>query len=662
MPATFSTVLIANRGEIACRILRSIHKMGFSSVCVYSDVDRDALHVRMADRSVWIGGSLVTDSYLCAEKIIHAAQKSNAQAIHPGYGFLSENPEFASLCQKAGLVFIGPSPQAMKAMANKAQAKKLAQNLGIPCVEGYQEQQNDEALLAAAQRLGFPVLIKAAAGGGGRGMRRIDKQDGFLAALTSARSEAKHAFGNGDLILERALDRVRHIEVQIVADTHGQVIHLGERDCSIQRRFQKVIEESPCSVLTPELRTSMGNAAVALAQAINYVGVGTVEFLLAPTGQFYFLEMNTRLQVEHPITEFVTGIDLVEWQLRIAAGEPLPRTQEQIELHGHAIEVRLYAEDPYANYVPQSGPILAWQPAMGRGIRIDHGISAGQEITTFYDPMIAKIIAWGTNREEARRRLLRALKSTAFLGPRSNQAFLQAVLQHPKFMDNDIHTHYLGEHFSLIAHPNPDVYTWAIAAALWVYWHCSHQAPGAWSNSQALPYPLQLRCQEQIQSFTILSSTPNSWRIHLNNQTGEANELLVRLCERDGWQLRLEVDGVQETVYAAKTDHELILGLNTYQFTIERSDFGAQQANMKSAKKLEGPLRAPINGRVVAIYVEENERVEHGQILLTLESMKIESSLTSNGAAMIQQIKVTPGEQVHVGQPLLLFTSLENEP
>ncbi|HEY0137362.1 MAG TPA: acetyl-CoA carboxylase biotin carboxylase subunit, partial [Nannocystis sp.] len=448
--STFNTILIANRGEIACRIIRSAHALGYRCVAVYSQADADAPHVGLADRAVMIGPPPVRESYLNVERLLAAAVAAGADAVHPGYGFLSENAAFAQACLDAGLVFIGPSPAAIDAMGNKAAAKRAMIAAGVPCIPGFQdssdEAQQDDHLHAEALKVGFPLLIKAAAGGGGRGMRKVTAESELTAAIRSARSEAASAFGSGELIVERAIVDGRHVEIQVFGDTHGNVIHLGERDCSVQRRHQKVVEESPSPAVDAALRERMGAAAVAAARTIDYVGAGTVEFMLDASGEFYFLEMNTRLQVEHPVTESVTGLDLVELQLRVAAGEPLPLTQEQVQLTGHAIEVRLYAEDPHAGYLPQSGPVHAWQPASGAGVRIDHGIRAGQQISPYYDPMLAKVIAYGRNRDEARRRLVRALEQTVLLGVVHNKQFLADVIAHPVFAAGGATTRFLEQH------------------------------------------------------------------------------------------------------------------------------------------------------------------------------------------------------------------------
>ena len=398
----FDSILVANRGEIAVRVIRSAQLQGYKAIAVYSEADANAPHVAMADEAVLIGAAPVKESYLDAGKILDAARRTGAQAIHPGYGFLSENAEFAEACEKEGIAFIGPSAEAIRVMGNKAESKRRMIEAEVPCIEGYQDvDQSDATLIEAAKKIGIPIMVKAAAGGGGRGMRLVEKMEDLPLALSSARSEAENAFGSGELILEKAVIQPRHVEIQVFGDQHGNVVHLGERDCSIQRRHQKVVEESPCPVMTPELRAAMGAAAVNAAKSINYVGAGTVEFLLDRENKFYFLEMNTRLQVEHPVTEMVTGLDLVALQFRAAQGYPLGLAQEDITLTGHAIEVRLYAEDVSNDFLPATGTAHVWEVPTGEGIRVDHGLLQGQEISPFYDPMVAKIIAWGEDRDVA---------------------------------------------------------------------------------------------------------------------------------------------------------------------------------------------------------------------------------------------------------------------
>lgn len=426
----FDTVLVANRGEIAIRVLRAAQALGYRTVAVYSEADMDAPHVAHADVAVQVGAAAPSASYLNIGRLIAAAKESGAQAIHPGYGFLAENAEFAQACADNGLVFIGPSPDAIRWMGDKAGARRRMAEAGVSCVPGYDGADQSEAtLLKEAERIGLPLMVKAAAGGGGRGMRLVERMEEVSHALASARAEAQNAFGSGTLILERAIRKPRHVEIQVFGDSLGTVVHMGERDCSIQRRHQKVIEESPCPVLTPELRAQMGAAAVAAACAIDYVGAGTVEFLLDQDHKYYFLEMNTRIQVEHPVTEAVTGIDLVELQFQVAQGLPLGIAQEHVHMTGHAIEARLYAEDVAAGFLPSTGQIELWQRPSGPGIRCDDGIEIGTMISPYYDSMLAKIVASGPTREVARTRLIKALKSTAIVGPQTNRDFLIATLQ-----------------------------------------------------------------------------------------------------------------------------------------------------------------------------------------------------------------------------------------
>src|SRR6201987_3720067 len=442
---TFFKILVANRGEIALRIMRTARKLGYGVVAVYSDADRDAAHVREADAAVRIGEARPSASYLNIEAIIAAAKVSGAGAVHPGYGFLAENENFARACCDAGLVFIGPSPEAIKAMGNKAEAKEIMQRAGVPVVPGYQGgDQNDAVMLSEANRIGFPVMIKAVAGGGGRGMRLVADQAGFADALRSARSEAKAAFGDGTVILERAIKNPRHIEIQVFGDRYGNAIHLGERDCSVQWRHQKLIEEAPSPAVSAGLRKRMGEVAVSAVRALRYEGAGTLEFLLDESGAFYFMEMNTRLQVEHPVTEAITGLDLVELQLRVASGEPLGLVQEEVKFSGHAIEIRLCAEDAAHDFMPQSGTMARWQ--MPDSARVEHALRSGSEIPPFYDSMIAKIISHGTDREEARGKLICAVETVVAFGVTTNQAFLMACLRHPVFGRGAATTGFIGSH------------------------------------------------------------------------------------------------------------------------------------------------------------------------------------------------------------------------
>jgi len=442
-------ILIANRGEIAVRVINTAKALGYRTVAVYSEADTDALHVEVADEAVCIGPAPVGESYLVADKLLQAASLSGADAIHPGYGFLSENADFARRCQAAEITFIGPPAEAIELMGSKRLSKIAMIDAGVPCIPGYQGSEQDDArLISEAERIGYPLMVKASAGGGGRGMRLVWEQASLAENIRTARSEAQSAFGSGELILERAVIEPRHIEIQVFADSQGDAVYLGERDCSIQRRHQKVVEEAPSPFVDEALRQRMGEAAVNAAKACNYRGAGTVEFLVDAKGEFYFLEMNTRLQVEHPVTELITGQDLVAWQIKVASGEPLPLSQDQIQLSGHAMEVRLYAEDPRNNFMPQTGQVQRWDLPDSDGVRIDHGIRQGQPVSPHYDPMLAKIIAYGSNREEARRRLACAVEDTTLLGVNNNKRFLANILRHPVFASGEATTAFIEQHFS----------------------------------------------------------------------------------------------------------------------------------------------------------------------------------------------------------------------
>ncbi len=605
----FSRILVANRGEIAGRIMRTARAMGYRTIAVYSDADKDAPHVSFADESVRIGPPPVGESYLSIDRILEAAHKSGADAVHPGYGFLSENEAFAAACGKAGLVFIGPPPAAIAAMGNKAAAKRRMIEAGVPCVPGYQgSDQSDAGLEKEARRIGLPVMVKAAAGGGGRGMRLVQRDGDLLEAIRTARAEAESAFGSGELILERAVIDARHVEIQVFADAHGNVIHLGERDCSVQRRHQKVIEEAPSPAVDAGLRSRMGAAAVAAASAIGYRGAGTVEFLLGGDGAFYFLEMNTRLQVEHPVTEEITGLDLVEWQIRVARGEPLPLAQHEVKLQGHAIEVRLYAEDPYNDFLPQTGRVAVWRPGTGPGVRIDHGIKAGLAISPFYDPMIAKVIARGKTREEARQRLLQALRDTIVLGPTTNRHYLIRLLEHPEFVAGQATTAFIDKH----RFPAPDVSDrhWRLAAAL-LWQQSAVRYPAGlrgWRNSnpEATPFRLAVGANERTIQLGAGDTAADSLPFHI-----DGTEIVVDL---DGLTVRFE-----DRTYAAPT---------------------------AAAAGSDGKLRAPMDGRIVAVKVAAGDKVARGQTLIVLEAMKIQHQLKAALDAEVESVAVREGEQV----------------
>jgi geranyl-CoA carboxylase alpha subunit len=607
--ASFGKILVANRGEIAWRIMRTARAMGYDTVGVYSDADRDAPHVAFADEAVRIGPPPVGESYLSIDRILEAAHKSGADAIHPGYGFLSENEVFASACGKAGLAFIGPPPAAIAAMGNKAAAKRRMLDAGVPCVPGYQgADQSAASLEAEARKIGLPVMVKAAAGGGGRGMRLVERAAELSDAIRTARAEAESAFGSGELILEKAVADARHVEIQVFADAHGNVIHLGERDCSVQRRHQKVIEEAPSPAVNADLRRRMGAAAVAAAKAIGYRGAGTVEFLLGADGAFYFLEMNTRLQVEHPVTEAITGLDLVEWQLRVARGESLPLAQDQLRLDGHAIEVRLYAEDPYAGFLPQTGRVDVWRPASGPGVRVDHGMQEGMPISPFYDPMIAKVIAHGASREEARLRLVKALRDTVVLGPVTNRHFLIRLLEHPKFVAGKATTAFLGKH-AFPAPPISDAH-WKLAASL-LWQESAVRYPAdlrGWRNSNPEPTPFRLAAGDEERVLHLFPSAIDRLAVPFHI---EGDEIIVDL---DGHTVRFQD--------------------RTYRPPASATPGG------------DGRLRAPMDGRIVAIRVGIGDRVVRGQTLVVLEAMKIQHQLKATSDATVDSVSVQEGQQV----------------
>ncbi|WP_137939354.1 biotin carboxylase N-terminal domain-containing protein [Chitinivorax sp. B] len=647
----FQRLLIANRGEIACRIIATAQRMGYHTIAVYSDADRQARHVQLADEAVHIGPSPVGESYLSIPRLLAACQVSQAQAVHPGYGFLSENAEFAQACADAGLVFIGPRPDAIHLMGNKRQAKLAMLQAGVSCVPGYEgSDQSDDALCQHADRIGFPVMIKAAAGGGGRGMRLVERGGDLLDGLRSARSEALHAFGSQELILERAILNPRHVEFQILADQHGQVLHLGERDCSIQRRHQKVLEESPCPVMNPTLRQRMGEAAVAAARACGYVGAGTVEFLLAADQQFYFLEMNTRLQVEHPVTELVTGLDLVEWQLRVASGEALPWQQSDIALHGHAIEVRLYAEDPRQQFLPQTGPILAWQPA--NDVRIDHGVQVGDCISPYYDPMIAKVIAHGTTRQDAARRLIRALDHTALLGVLHNQQFLADLLRHPAFLAGETHTGFIDQQqagLPSLLPAIPDYLDRALAAALLHTSAANSRVAADWGRQHLGPQPLMLRMGDQI--YTLLIQVDGN-RLAISDPQFSDQRCELTLLEMANGCCTYQIGPRRLCAHFALIDGSLYLATARGQLIV---DDVTHAPPPRQAAAGNGVLLAPMDGAIVDIRVAVGDKVAAGQLLMVLEAMKIEHQLKVDCAGVVGELLAGKGQQVKRRQRLAVI-------
>ncbi|WP_242205617.1 MULTISPECIES: acetyl/propionyl/methylcrotonyl-CoA carboxylase subunit alpha [unclassified Pseudomonas] len=650
MPAIHK-ILIANRGEIACRIQRTAQALGYRTVAVFSDADADALHVKMADQAVNIGPAPVQQSYLNIAAILDAARRSGADAIHPGYGFLSENAEFARACEQAGLIFIGPSVAAIELMGSKRQSKIAMLEAGVPCIAGYQgAEQDDATLLREAERIGYPLMIKASAGGGGRGMRLVHDAADLPAQLRTARSEALNGFGSDELILEQALLEPRHVEVQLFGDQHGNLIYLGERDCSIQRRHQKVIEEAPCPVMTAELRQAMGEAALKAGRSVNYVGAGTVEFLLDARGQFYFLEMNTRLQVEHPVTELITGLDLVALQLRVAEGQPLTLTQDQVQLNGHAMEVRLYAEDPAQDFLPQTGRIEAWEPALQQGVRIDHGLFEGQTVSPFYDPMLGKLIAFGATREEARRKLLRAVQDTVLLGMQSNQRLLASLLQHPQFISAEFSTAFIAQHFS--EHPNlhrysPSVEDLAIATVLFYQTTAlTHRAPlSGWRNNASVPLHYRLGRDEQNWTVQLLAKPQGAFKVQVAEHSIE-----LRIIDHDAHSLTAEIDGLRQRHAFRQVGEQLWLFTHPGSLRLEDRTHAVIDSQTSVSS---GTLKAPMDGAIVDVLVSEGSPVSKGQLLVVLEAMKMEHPLKAGIDGVLKRVQVKVGDQVKNRQVLL---------
>ncbi|TWG39027.1 3-methylcrotonyl-CoA carboxylase alpha subunit/geranyl-CoA carboxylase alpha subunit [Acidovorax delafieldii] len=632
-------ILIANRGEITRRVIHTAHRMGIETVAVYSDPDTNALHVREANQAVALGGAASADTYLRTDKLLAAARATGADAVHPGYGFLSENADFARAVVDAGLTWIGPPPAAIRTLGSKAGAKALAHAHGVPCLPGYSgDDQSDERFAAEAARIGTPLMVKAVAGGGGRGMRLVTDLAQLPAALASARSEALAGFGCSDLLIERALLQPRHVEVQIFADAHGGCIHLGERDCSVQRRHQKIIEESPSPAVDAALRERMGACAVALAQAAGYVGAGTVEFLL-DGAEFFLMEMNTRLQVEHPVTEALTGLDLVEWQIRVARGEPLPLTQDEVHLQGHAIEVRLCAED--AHFRPHTGRVLqfsappatAFERAAPGALRFDHALEEGAEVTPHYDAMLGKLIVHAPTRAEAIAALVRALQGTRVLGLSTNRAFLAACLQHPVFASGHALVPFLAEHAQ-------ELQRLLLNNELLVHIPSALSAIFASNTPSDLPCamarPLRLRHQGEVHSVAV-------------RELG-GGRLLVEQAGAEPVTLQLPQRGVHCVAVGPRRWHWQTGGVDGW---VE--DASWEPAARAGAAGGATELRAPFNGKVVALPVAAGQALAAGDTVVVIESMKLEHSLASPAAATVAELLVAPGQQVSPGQVLARF-------
>ncbi|WP_263140068.1 acetyl/propionyl/methylcrotonyl-CoA carboxylase subunit alpha [Pseudomonas sp. RIT-PI-AD] len=626
------TLLVANRGEIACRVMRTAKALGLTTVAVHSGIDRDARHVREADIAVDLGGAKPADSYLLIDKLIDAARASGAQAIHPGYGFLSENAAFARAIEAAGLIFLGPPATAIDAMGSKSAAKALMEAAGVPLVPGYHgEAQDLETFRVAAAKIGYPVLLKAAAGGGGKGMKVVENEAGLAEALESAQREAQSSFGDARMLVEKYVLKPRHVEIQVFADRHGHCLYLNERDCSIQRRHQKVVEEAPAPGLSAEQRRAMGEAAVKAAQAIGYVGAGTVEFLLDERGEFFFMEMNTRLQVEHPVTEAITGLDLVAWQIRVARGEPLPLTQDQVPLHGHAIEVRLYAEDPENDFLPATGTLhLYREAAAGPGRRVDSGVAEGDSVSPFYDPMLGKLIAWGENREEARQRLLAMLGETRVGGVRTNLAFLRRVLAHPAFATAELDTGFIARHHAALL-PAPA----ELSEAFW------QVAARAFLASEA-----QRRRDDDPESPW---SAQHGWRAGLPAETS-----LTLVCRDQRRRVRVaseeDLGGAARRIDAERRGDVLYLDWQGELLAVTHFD---PIAAAEASHTQQGGLSAPMNGSIVRVLVEAGQAVEAGTALVVLEAMKMEHSIRAPRAGVVKALYCREGEMVGEGSVLV---------
>jgi 3-methylcrotonyl-CoA carboxylase alpha subunit len=667
----FTKILIANRGEIACRVAATAHRLGVKTVAVYSEADANAKHVAVCDESVLIGPAPAKESYLCADKIIEVALATGAQAIHPGYGFLSENQEFAEACAKAGLVFIGPPASAIRAMGSKSAAKSLMEKAKVPLVPGYHgDTQDADFLREQADKIGYPVLLKASAGGGGKGMRIVEKSADFKAALESCKREAINSFGDDKVLVEKYLTRPRHIEIQVFADTKGDCVYLFERDCSVQRRHQKVLEEAPAPGMTAERRKAMGEAAVAAAKAVGYVGAGTVEFIANQDGSFYFMEMNTRLQVEHPVTEMITGLDLVEWQLRVAFGEALPKKQSELAIHGHALEARIYAENPEKGFLPSIGTLRHMHaphavffelgngtvPGTPAAIRIDSGVREGDAISPFYDPMIAKVIVWGSDRDEALAHMTQALSEYQIVGLSTNVAFLKRLVESQPFSQADLDTGLIERHHAALfppAQPAP-LPVLALAAASLL---TSEQSAGAaandpwanasgWRMNSTLLRQLDFADEAHAYPF-IVAYHETGWSI----QQGAAASGMT-LVERSGQHLVIKLDGaaVRGTVVRNGDMFHVFTGGAHYPL-----NYNDPLAHAGEAEAEGGRLTAPMPGKIVAVLVEKGKTVEKGAPLLIMEAMKMEHTIAAPANGTVEDLLYAVGDQVTEGAQLLAF-------
>ncbi|MBA54611.1 MAG: 3-methylcrotonyl-CoA carboxylase [Pseudomonadales bacterium] len=656
----FKKVLIANRGEIACRVIRTLKRLDIETIAIYSDADRQAQHVLLADEAYWIGPSSASESYLNMDRIFDVVEKSGADAIHPGYGFLSENANFARRCEAHNVVLIGPPASAMVAMGSKAQAKLLMAKADVPLVPGYHgDNQEPEFLLEQAKSIGFPVLLKASLGGGGKGMRLVHAAADFVESLAACKREAKASFGDDHVLIEKYVIQPRHVEIQVFADTHGNAVYLFERDCSIQRRHQKVVEEAPAPNLDEATRKAMGEAAVRAAKAIGYVGAGTIEFLLSATGDFYFMEMNPRLQVEHPVTEMITGQDLVEWQVRVAEGLPLPMQQDQLGMNGHAIEVRIYAEDPENEFLPSTGTIhYLGTPDQTENVRIDSGVVQGDEISVFYDPMIAKLITWDVNRERAIHRMERALTQYHIAGLKTNIGFLQSVVGNDAFKDADLSTHFIDDHHGELAFDSVGATARDyILAALYISLSSSEQ------TSQHEPW--NSLTGWQVNSFNaqkfVFKGEEENIQVLLSVSGDSVSAQCGDLClvvqgEVQGNELVVSGD-YSGRVTAFVQGEQVALFRDGKSVRLEQYSYKHSAADETSG----GHLKAPMNGRIVNVSVKPGQSVEEGDLLITVEAMKMEHAIRSVRAGVVKTVFFEQGSLVNEGDELIELELDEEE-
>ena len=657
--ATFSSVLIANRGEIASRIIKTAKNCGLKTIAVYTYADRNSPYVKLADEAILIGDGPVTESYLSIHKIINAALSSKAEAIHPGYGFLSENAHFAAACEKNGFIFIGPKPHSIKIMGNKAEAKQVVSSVGVPCIPGSDPLVGTpDEISSIANKVGYPLMIKAVAGGGGKGMRLVKYEKDLHSALKLAKAEGLNSFGSDEVILERAIISARHVEVQIFGDSHGNVIHLGERDCSIQRRHQKVVEEAPCPVMGQKLRQSMGEIAVKAAKKIKYLGAGTVEFLLDETENFYFLEMNTRLQVEHPVTELVTNLDLVYLQFLIADGQALPVSQDEIEFSGHAIEIRLYAEDPTQGFLPCSGPLDIWSIKESCGVRVDTGVAAGNFVTPFYDPMLAKVIGHGPTRTDALNNLIGALENTSIFGVRNNRNFLLHLLKQKKFRDGSATTTFMEEAYSNgFIDKEPSLNEYALVASLIYKQKLSQHLREAknvqdeligWSSKGTLSSIFLIKHTEEIKKVSVTYQSQDNFVVNLDNYSIE-----VLLSDDE-----VRINGHLFPLLSFNNKQ------NNYQIITDETDFYFKEiypSDKIASTEKTGTMRAPMHGVIMDIFFSVGDVVKAGDCLMILEAMKMQHELIASIDGSVVELLTQKGKQVSVDELLIEINPSSSE-